>query len=536
MPATYNITVGSVPTPTHYFGNLTAAGVAPVDIGGSGLTIVSGNSLAHFATSTSGGRTLLAPTSTGDAANLNAGPYTFILSDGNSVVVSIEANAKSVNTLAQLKTALQAGVAYGTTIFLRTGGTYNTGGEAIAPVFSGTWTAPANYANYDQGVDLDTGSYVRIRPHPGEVVTITDRLQIYGQTGTGYGRIRLTGLIFNVTDAGATSPLDSAGMFQPMGGSHFAVDGCTFQALNSTDNGQLERRTGIYAPVRSGFACTYMHVQDCGFYDCWNCIIQNGDCLGSSHVGNTYKDFWNDGVKIGGGNNYRFNWNLMFNKRKSVGLNAHPDFFQINATGKTADIVDNRFIGNTIVRGAGTAGQNDGQGMFLADLGSIALSTNVWLRPVFVGNRILCGYANGISLFLHNDRPGSDVGCVDAFIRNNTVLNDKTQDGVGNTTYIRMDCLDTGTDQKYNLQTASSVPSDDILVTRYSGYDTYFDGGQAMQGSGIGSTLAAISANFAVKAGSAADTASPKVGAHQAYFNYVARTTSLPYALPTPPA
>lgn len=541
MPGTYTITVGA-PT-TFYFGDATVAGAAGVNVGVAGITISSGNGSGHWTVANSGDSTLISPSATGDTANLNAGPYTLILSNGNTVVINIVSNATSLNSYAALKTKLQAGVAYGHQLLMRSGGSYSSGGEDIVPVHSGTWIAPANYSDavaaidkpkiYPRGRDLSTGNHIRIRPHTGEVVTFTARLQIKGTVTNGFGRIRISNIIFNVTDAGSITEKSATGMYQPMGATDMAVDFCTFQALNSVDYGHFERRPAIYAPSSLGILCHGLIVQDSVLNDCYNgIIVSKGDdiCL----VGNTIRRAWNDGFKYGTGNRNRICWNFIVDKLKPPqGTGVHPDFAQCQGAGATVDCEDMVKIGNVIVRGQGSPGLNDGQGDFNDDLGVDANSTNVWKRPINVGNRILCGYANGISYGGSTGRVNTI--CDGAFGKNNTVLNDPTSDGIWNETSIKY-INGINTAQEYNLQAKATVPTGDISAPNLASYDTHIVGGQGAMGAGVGSTLAQVVAATNIKAGSPCDLASPKVGAHQDYFNYETRTITLPYAIPYPPA
>jgi hypothetical protein len=537
MNFAFTILDGSAPVPK-YIGANTATGDGGIDVGATGRTIKAGNGAGHWQLTDSGGRCVISPSATGSAATMSGSPYTLTISDGTRYTITTIANAASVETSAKMKTKLEAGVAYGFQILLRTGGTYNTGADGVTPVISGgTWTAPTDSDTstntaYTKGLNLDSGTFIRIRPHPGEAVTVTDRWKFNGSGGVGQGRIRLTGITFNITDAGSVSALSATGMYQPQGADYMAVDGCTFQALSSTGYTEFERRVGIYAPAASGFDCTQLIVQDCGFFDCWMGIVgSNGtDCC---IIGNEIKAGWNDYIKLTPGNRMRICWNFMHDKKRPTG-GAHPDFIQMTGLNVATDVTNSWIVGNVMVRGSGVPGLLDGQPIFFDDLGTSAASTNVWATPLVLGNRIVASYVNCIYFGGYTGR--TNVGTTNAYILGNTVLNDNTV--VSNNVLVTASggsITATGTTQGYNLLAASSVTGTDIMVTRYTGYPTYIAGGTGIMDSGIGTTFAQVLAATNVVAGSAADTASPKVGAHQDYFDYVNRTVSVPYSLPTHP-
>lgn len=95
------VRAGALPAPPPVyvpFGNLTTAGTGGFAV--AGTAIISGNASGHWPIS--GG--LLTPSVAGDTANLNAGPYTLTLNNGDVLNVDIIANRWSVRTSAEWTT------------------------------------------------------------------------------------------------------------------------------------------------------------------------------------------------------------------------------------------------------------------------------------------------------------------------------------------------------------------------------------------------------------------------------------------------
>lgn len=134
----------AVPTPTPTptpdvsanFGALTASGAGGVAVTGSSIS--SGDASGHW--QISGG--YLSPSSAGDTANLNGGPYSLVLNNGQTVSITISANVRSVRTLAQASTALSA-AGSNTTVRFRDG------------TYTGTWTL-SSLTKTGVTVDSDT--------------------------------------------------------------------------------------------------------------------------------------------------------------------------------------------------------------------------------------------------------------------------------------------------------------------------------------------------------------------------------------------
>lgn len=143
----------------------------------------------------------------------------------------------------------------------------------------------------------------------------------------------------------------------------------------------------------------------------------------------------------------------------------------------------------------------------------------------------------------------------DAFIRNNSILVDPTY--IGNGPAVAVESPATNVSNSYNAECGLSLGASGnnySITTRVANpnypateanpwnyltdaYDDLFVGGEVgVTDSAIGSTLAEVVANTNIKTGCALDTASPKIGAHQDYVDYINRTLSLPYSLPTPVA
>jgi len=294
------------------------------------------------------------------------------------------------------------------------------------------------------------------------------------------------------------------------GAENCAIDNCTFQALDSINFGDNERRPGIYGRNDTVGNCGNLKIINNTINDTYNGIVSGGTATGWDVVGNTIRAAWNDGCKIGAASNQRYNWNFMIDKKHPDGdENAHGDFLQI--VGQTDPTVSNvQVIGNVHARGANRPGFNDGQGLFLAG----ATYNDTWV----IGNRVVVGFANNINWGTIG------TGCI---VRQNTSL----MDVEANTADANITAI--GADSDYNAIGRSSAGGTNVAISRYAGYDANFVGGQAnLGGSSIGSTLTDVLANTDVKSGSTIDTASPKVGAHQDYIDYHSRWLNLPYTLP----
>lgn len=513
------------------FGVDTAAGNAPVDIGIAGITISSGDPSGHFQVADVGGRTMLSLSSAGDAANMSGSPYSLTLSTGATITVTGVANAITVDSTTEAEAILESsGTALGYTIYLREGGSYSSGVTIRPPCYSGgnyagTWTAPTAGANFYDAPDLDSGNYVRVRAHTGETPLVTARWLIEGNGNSA--RIRFSGLSWKIVD-GDLGTSTFLGMIQLNGADDIAVDNCTFRGESILGGHPVDhRRTGISAVTGT---CERLYIFDNRFEDVYEGIrsmVANPDMM---VIGNVFQRTVNDGCHLNHSDNVRFCWNLLLDKWRPDADGSHPDMLQVSGPGQTPT-KNVWVIGNILVRGAGKPGSACGQGIFI----KLESTTTTNSQPVVVGNRVVNSFANGIWIGAQ-DRASPNKS-ENAYVRNNTVIKDPTIEQDGQST-ITIQTPETGSDRKYNTWMFEfGSATDNIVLTSYAQYDDYYVGGQAgVSDSGIGSTLAEIVANTNIKSGSAADTASPKIGAHQDYVDYVNRTLSLPYSLPTPVA
>ncbi len=103
-----------VPDVQAIFGTLTKAGAGGVPV--SGTAVVGGDPLGHW--TISAGR--IAPSATGSAAGLDAGPYDLMLDDGTSVHITTEPDAFAVADTAELQ-AISTSEGRGRTIRIREG-------------------------------------------------------------------------------------------------------------------------------------------------------------------------------------------------------------------------------------------------------------------------------------------------------------------------------------------------------------------------------------------------------------------------------
>lgn len=528
------------------FGAKTKSGQGGYDVGVSAVTISSGNASGHWQVVLSGSRYLVTPTTTGDTADLNAGPYTLVMSDGTKLAIYIAANAYSVRTHTELKNLIQAaGLAYGDTIYLRETGDYSATVTITPAVPSGTWTAPLDYLaadptaywKYTLGVNLATGNYIVIAPHPGEVVTLTSTTR-FNPDANGNGRFRLTGLNWFVDDS--TQPDGSAivnGMVRFDGGKYWAVDNCTFTGAPFTTNaaptGPYQRRNGVHCVDPGSLPTDNITIQECTFDKCLNSVYVTGTPLRATVVKNTIRHGAKDHAKLPAGNYLRYCWNLSKDKGYDVPGN-HSDHAQIGALNVTTDVMNMWVVGNLHLYGSSV---QDGEGFFFDDLGT-TVGTNIWNGSVICLNWYLGSYTDGLTLGTNSAR--SNAGTGNSFIRNNGIILDPTG-GTTNAASIRIIYagIQPSDDQNYNL-VCGGGQANDIIINRLSPYSDYtanFVNGTGIFGSGVGDTRSDIGNNLRIKAGSPADIGfgGIKCAPHQDYIDFAAFTISAPWAFPAPP-
>ncbi len=441
------------------FGNLTkasAGGIGPVNTGQpiTSATIDSGDGSDHWDVSAAG---VFTPTATGDAANLNLGPYTlgctFTNAGGNdtaTITINILADSYSVATMAQLKTAsADIGTASGgtRTVYCRSGN-YAIDTTAIA---SRAYVNRVTFTKHTGATPIFAG----ITIHTSKLVTL-DGLTFYNQTA-GSSLVGFAGL--------TESPI---------------VQNCTLY-------GDTINPTGTYSsalPVVPGYG--FFTSASIG-YPADVSILNNTihdvivgmqvSCDGVMRIeGNKIHDTFSDGIKIV----WRaLQTNTIVLDNTINGLigadtdfgNPHPDFIQgIGGLGTETNDWNVTIGRNTMIHKYSRGG---GQGIFLADMlhGSYYYIANIY------GNLLInAGAANTCGIRVRQAKNCTITGntCVKPIGFTGTgpgiVVGEETTSG---TNVIKNNAADS-----YNIAGASTQSNN---VTLGSGgatiaYSTAFDG------------------------------------------------------------
>lgn len=510
------------------FGALTkasAGGFALAVGGGSSASIDSGNGSGHWQISSAG---VLSPSSSGDTADLNAGPYTLGCTvNGVSVTltIAITANAWSASTIVELQTAAQhASLSFGDRIKLRTAH-YNVAQldsritRTTDPV--GTWTAPSlkDASHPDKGYDLDTGNYVVVEPHDGAVPVI-HRLSV--DHSSGHGRyFRFKGLKCY------RPPRTNIGISDSGSGVTF-VNSCTDCAIDNCEVWSNPYETGNAVPgaysgiVAGGADTARILIYDNYIHDVVKGTYTRGP--GCQVIGNTMRRVWEDFSRHEGlADDFLSSWNKRTDYRAyDAIIGAHPDCLQFNCDSVDFDNV--RIIGDLCWPGDYAGVLTEPQGFF--GIGSPAGHTMTNL--VIAGNLYVGAMVRGISL----------GAATDPVVRHNTIIYAPNASGFGHTDIIFEYCVDgvcrdnivealriSSTNQTGSIDEANNISADPDAGSGPTSYAALFADGQ------VGTGLTDPVIQLAIKAGSAADTASPKAGAiGTGYVNFATRETSFPWA------
>jgi hypothetical protein len=447
-----------------------------------------------------------------------------------TLTITTIADAWSVRTSAQLITAGQhTSLALDDQILLRTA-TYNVSQasqeikRSTAP--SGVWTAPSliDAAHPDKGYDLDTGNYVVIKPHTGASPVIA-KFRLNGING-GTKYFRFTGLTFNKPALTATSEsLRASAALAIDNAGYNAVDNCTFWSntdIEDAADGNACSGLAMAFGANSG----YNYIYDNVFRDLWSAF--SGGAIGNHYVGNEAYRFFGDGVSFKPADDILFAWNKIYNIQVPD-IAGHQDIIQFNDSANTANIDNLRVIGNRIwagdVRDGGPSAGLTGQGYFGDDLPSPYFYTNT----VFAGNMAVTAQVHPFTISRWQG----------AQVYNNTIIIDVAKN-LNYAVVFGQSSPATGCDaclvgyniyhgfSEVNTIGAHTMTANVIAdVTAGSGVTSYaalFDNPQSL------GNITDPAVNFAIKAGSAADTQSPKAGAAgTGYINYTTREHSFPW-------
>lgn len=472
----------------------------------SSATIDSGNGSGHWQIASDG---TITPSSSGDTANLNAGPYSLVCTftdsaghtDTATISITIESGAFYVSapggTSSQLEAAAEStSAAYGNKVKLRTG-IYNESGadfrirRGVAP--TGTLTQPTDFAypNTDQGPDLSTANYFTIEPADGATPVIR-RMSIDG-TDNQDGGICLKGLTFLRT---ATDNQTANYLLEFRNAvNNCAVWDCTFESTDN-DSTPLFR----YGGFRIADGCDQIKIVNPTFRNVHYGFSALGRCDNLDIILGEFDRIWYDCIQITDGDNRRVNWNMSYNKRVDpADPDPHTDFIQVNMSAVARDVTGLRIVGNRAWRGDAAVGMVDHQAIFVT--GPPSNTINGYYEA---GNMGLITFGRG----------GSVTRATSAIQEFNTYVCDRTdpsspteifnQSGSGG--HIRYNV----TNQITNTSSATETGNYLVDETASSG-DTSYESNFVDPQSGAGVTD--LSAQYALKVGGPAYLLSPRPGA-----------------------
>lgn len=376
------------------FGALTLSGAGgwkPAVTGGVDTwAITAGNASGHWAIDASTG--FITPTSTGDTANLNAGPYALTVeaensegSDTATVTLTALANTYSALTNAEVSAilAIAVGTLAGKTIKLRPGD--YTRISITSKAYGSTVTLTSEEGANIAGVTVQNSTNVTVTgnsilvPHPaGSALTV---VAIIG--------VSADNIVISDNDIGCDTPVDvnadwsagyNAGAFS---GIATASSGGLPGDITITGNTIHDVTIGVnVAPVGD------LVVTNNEIYRCYS-----------------------DGIKVSSGPlSTTINWNdiyHLFGAAADTG-NPHPDGIQFQG-GAAADWTDIEIIGNRVWRGNARGGI---QGIFLDDQDS-----GFFYTAHIANNFVDCGAVNSIKINRAKD-------CI---VQNNTVVGPPVQ-------------------------------------------------------------------------------------------------------------
>ena len=430
------------------FGALTkagAGGVIPANTGGAitSASIDSGDASGHWQIASDG---TIAPSSTGDSAELGSGPYaldcTFTNgegSDGATVTITIVANRYHVVSGAELVAAVADAESVDNTdqytVHLRDDADVENGGSDIN-LFSYTFSgdiaddnegASESAYDYDAVASWDSGGYVKIAADTPLSPQISDRVRILGCTGIEFSGIRFTNVpasdSYNraVGNADTSAATAAHQLHISLNGTHTAepivwVHDCEFggNAVNGNSN-----RWGQCVIVDIAQHCV---VEDCSFDGFYIGMTFSSVIRGvarrnamQNQLVDAIRCFDNRTADLGSYTLTRFECtsNVIWNPSEDEDwAGAHADGIQL---GTSADEVDysifiaSNYVYNPVppVTYPGETTERNTQGIYLDD------TVGVDIDGIIRNNLVVCTASAGIALW---------VGTVTC--KNNTLVKD----------------------------------------------------------------------------------------------------------------
>lgn len=504
------------------FGALTladAGGDIPTNTGGAitSASIDSGDASGHWQIDPDG---TITPTSTGDTADLNLGPYALVCTFTNAtgsvtptITITPEANVYTFSVEAELDAIYDLGAATvsGKTMKGR-GGFYDW---IEATWKDRVWTSLVTITSHDNNNRVTFDINQKLYRGPGHVYFYQVNFEgnfIPGVNSSAGGALVLLG---NFVGPFTCEDCDLKGNLLELYQANGWQADVTYRGLFGTDgnsnlNGQL------------------FTIKNCTLHGSWR-MLQIATGGPYEIYNNHFYDFAVDGIiPVGGGTHERrIAWNRFSDPLADPLDVSHGDFIQL-IPGE--DLTNMKVIGNqlTIDRRDSIPTKYHYQGIFSEDIGG----ANNYRNYICAGNVIHNSVAHGISLYnqigarVCNNTSVYDPELAEGFsayprIRIFSHESGAVSDNIikGNTAYAISSVE--GTDLVSN-----NVTSDPETTGQADSYDALFDGPTFTGFSNNAEVLTA----FANKASGALDTASPKVGAIESgYVDFVNRVLDSPY-------
>jgi hypothetical protein len=514
------------------FGQKTLAGHGGVDSGYTGtVTITAGNGAGHWAIDT---YNRIVPAGTYNAAAPSfSGPYALTVS-GNGVSrtvnITMVANAYSVRWREDNQPDLFAGVGNEITRILVNQNTTRAFGDRII-CRSGTYnpTAAANWSLGKDNASVPSGvwsgsNWVRIESETAYGAIFPSVTVSGANVATKY--IEFYQIQFLRSNVSATDPATTT-MIQTASGPTFVkVNQCQFWGESSLRGNPSVESTSLCSAIFATTAGT----SDWAIADnTFDTIFRGVQIAGANHtiIGNAFNRMYDDDCQASNVYNFTYSWNTSINKYAAL-TDTHGDFLQFAFTGLGAGVYAGfQIIGNRMVRGTGTAGSYDGQGIYMGNASEIPAGVT-FTGTRIQGNLYIGSMARAISV----------QGQTDAEISFNTLVTDTGSNYSGYLNAIIMmgeGC--TGGQIRNNVLTGTIGAEDGgasgtltanqaSITNTLSSYQTYF----ASPALGSNNTsMTQVTTDWAMKTSGPLDTAPYKTGAvGTGYVDYVARSTSFP--------
>lgn len=440
---------------------------------------------------------------TGDGS---VGAGTVIWNDGTVWILSTIADSYSVKDFAEHKSLwITTGMVYGQTILCRAG-TYdgNSVGTLIRPLaITGSFVRHGDLApEHYQGKDVDSGTYVTVRPHAGDTVLFESSAE---ELALGFDNFLGTPKGIRYTGSGGaltfSNPVDetkeTSSWTVQFSGEDLTIDNCTIQALGFVFASGNSSHSGVLA---SG---DFFTIQDC-IINGVNTCIQSNSGTNLVIVGNTLKDALADAIHYSMNGDDVDNliecWNIIYRKDAMVDSGVHSDWTQaFGPTGPSANWarVGNRYFIGKAKESVAVSGQG-----FYSTPGASGRQVN----HLIAGNFLSIDTARGTT----------DGRCEGLDLYHNTIVNDfaylGAQSGIfiqnivaGSPNSVDVRILNNVTNQiSINDATDTEEANNDVSlnITEASYTDLFVD-----PKGGADLTLANMAASFAPKVAGALDVA-----------------------------